>query len=150
MPRAKKVTEEIKEEAKKVSTRAKKVAADVKAETTTARTTAKKVVADVKAEEKKVEKEVKAAAEKAVEQIMTEMEKVRQGDTDRNALINEFKKYKNITKLSRAMAVSLINKINVFEEKKIEILFDCNDALKTYLEQAKDIKQAELSKKEAV
>ncbi len=92
----------------------------------------------------------KAAAEKAVEQIMTEMEKVRQGDTDRNALINEFKKYKNITKLSRAMAVSLINKINVFEEKKIEILFDCNDALKTYLEQAKDIKQAELSKKEAV
>ena len=92
----------------------------------------------------------KAAAEKAVEQIMTEMEKVRQGDTDRNALINEFKNYKNITKLSRAMAVSLINKINVFEEKKIEILFDCNDALKTYLEQAKDIKQAELSKKEAV
>ena len=92
----------------------------------------------------------KAAAEKAVEQIMTEMEKVRQGDTDRNALINEFKKYKNITKLSRAMAVSLINKIKVFEEKKIEILFDCNDALKTYLEQAKDIKQAELSKKETV
>ena len=65
MPRAKKVAEEVKEEAKKVSTRAKKAVADVKAETSKAKTTAKKVAADVKAEEKKVEKEVKAAAEKA-------------------------------------------------------------------------------------
>ena len=76
MPAKKKVTEEIKEEAKKVSTRAKKVVADVKAEEkkaekavkaapAKAKATAKKVVADVKAEEKKVEKAVKKPVAKA-------------------------------------------------------------------------------------
>ena len=69
MPRTKKVAEEVKEEAKKVSTRAKKAVADVKAEerkvATKAKATAKKVADDVKAEEKKVEKAVKTPAKKA-------------------------------------------------------------------------------------
>ena len=68
MPRTKKVAEEIKEEAKKVSTRAKKVAADVKAETTKAKTTAKKVAADVKAE-------TSTRAKKAVETAAAKVEK---------------------------------------------------------------------------
>lgn len=68
MPRAKKVAEEVKEEAKKVSTRAKKVAADVKAETTKAKATAKKVAADVKAE-------TSTRAKKAVETAATKVEK---------------------------------------------------------------------------
>ena len=68
MPAKKKITEEVKEEAKKVSTRTKKAVADVKAEEkkveTKVKATAKKVAADVKAEEKKVEKAVKAPAKK--------------------------------------------------------------------------------------
>ena len=68
MPRAKKVAEEVKEEAKKVSTRAKKAVADVKAETSKAKTTAKKVAADVKAE-------TSTRAKKAVETAAAKVEK---------------------------------------------------------------------------
>ena len=72
MPRAKKVAEEVKEEAKKVETKAKatakKAATTAKAAPAKAKATAKKVAADVKAE-------TSTRAKKAVETAAAKVEK---------------------------------------------------------------------------
>ncbi len=89
----------------------------------------------------------KAAAEKAVEMITAEIEKARQGDNDNSAVIEEFKQYGNISKLTRSTAVRLIRKVKVYEGNLLELELDCEDQLYAVLEKAEMLKQA---KREAV
>ena len=44
-----------------------------------------------------------------------------------NNFVSTFKKYKNFTALTREMAVELINKIKVFEDKRIEVELNFQD-----------------------
>ena len=89
----------------------------------------------------------KAAAEKAVEMITAEIEKAQQGDNDNSAVIEEFKQYGNISKLTRSAAVRLIRKVKVYEGNLLELELDCEDQLYAVLEKAEMLKQA---KREAV
>ncbi len=92
----------------------------------------------------------KAAAEKAVEMITAEIEKARQGDNDNSAVIEEFKQYGNISKLTRSTAVRLIRKVKVYEGNLLELELDCEDQLYSVLEKAETIKQEKVAAKEAV
>ena len=89
----------------------------------------------------------KTAAEKAVEMITAEIEKAQQGDNDNSAVIEEFKQYGNISKLTRSTAVRLIRKVKVYENNLLELELDCEDQLYAVLEKAEMLKQA---KREAV
>ena len=62
-------------------------------------------------------------AEKTVQALETEIENLVNGNTGEQEWIEHFKEYRNIRELTRKLAVALIKRIDVYEGKKIHILF---------------------------
>ena len=64
-----------------------------------------------------------ADAKAASEKLKEELEGLLQNRTGTSLWIERFKKYQNITELTRHIAVTLIERILVFEDSRIEIRF---------------------------
>lgn len=64
-----------------------------------------------------------ADAQAASEKLKEELECLLQNRTGSSLWIEQFKKYRNITELTRHIAVTLINRIMVFEDCRIDIRF---------------------------
>ena len=64
-----------------------------------------------------------ADARAAGEKLKEELESLLQNRTGSNLWIEQFKKYQNITELTRHIAVTLIDRIMVFEDCRIDIRF---------------------------
>lgn len=62
-------------------------------------------------------------AEKAVKALEAEIENLVNGNTGEQEWIGHFKEYRNIRELTRKLVVALIERIDVYEGKKIHILF---------------------------
>ena len=62
-------------------------------------------------------------AEKTVQALKTEIENLVNGNTGEQEWIEHFKEYRNIRELTRKLAVALIERIEVYEGKRIHILF---------------------------
>ena len=90
----------------------------------------------------------KSAAENAVLKIKEEIENSKQANADNSALIEEFKQFRNITEITRNIAVRLIRQIKVYEDGSLYLELDCEDHLCKYMQKAEMIKQ--LSMKEAI
>ncbi len=55
--------------------------------------------------------------------LKTEIENLVNGNTGEQEWIEHFKEYRNIRELTRKLAVALIERIEVYEGKRIHILF---------------------------
>lgn len=84
----------------------------------------------------------KASAEKAIETITSEIEKAQQGNNDNSTVVEEFRQYGNISKLTRSTAVRLIRKVKIYENNLLELELDCEDQLYAILKKAEMLKQA--------
>ena len=62
-------------------------------------------------------------AEEALQALEAEIENLVNGNTGEQEWIEHFKEYRNIKELTRKLAVALIERIDVYEGKKIHILF---------------------------
>lgn len=97
---------------------------------------------------KKEFKKKKTAAENAVLKIKEEIENSKQANADNSALIEEFKQFRNITEITRNIAVRLIKQIKVYEDGSLYLELDCEDHLCKYMQKAEMIKL--LSMREAI
>lgn len=95
-------------------------------------------------------------AEIAIEQHERDKNSILSGFHDQQGWLAQFREYKNISELTRKVVVNLIEKINLFENQQIEVVFKQEDQftnIMTFLGSQKEKpKEAEvrLLKKEAV
>ena len=75
-----------------------------------------------------------SAAEASVELLSSERRELVEGITSQQSWIEQFRQYKNITELSRKMIMHLVERINIFEDASIEIVFRHRDQIKDILE----------------
>lgn len=69
------------------------------------------------------------AALAATEELNKEKREVLEGVSNRQSWIEQFRQYENITELTRNMVVHLIERINIFENSNIEIVFRHKDQI---------------------
>lgn len=74
--------------------------------------------------------ELRAEAEAQVEGLQEEMVRALENSADGNVWMEQFKKYRNITKLDRTAVVSLIDRIFIYKDKRVDIIFNCQDELR--------------------
>lgn len=92
-------------------------------------------------------------AEKLIFKRNQEMEEIINNRTTTSLWIQNFKKYLNITELNRQVVVSLIKKIYVYENRKIEILFKYQEEFEnalSFIESASKSQSFDLSTKGVV
>lgn len=74
-------------------------------------------------------------AEDAVRKIRSHIKDVLEAKTDKYEWLRYFKEYQNISELSRAAAVELIDRVRVFDKQHIEVEFAFEDCFRTALGQ---------------
>lgn len=74
-------------------------------------------------------------AEEAVRKIRNEIKNVLEAKTDKYEWLRYFKEYQNISELSRDVVVELIDRVRVFDKKRIEVDFAFNDCFQSALRQ---------------
>ena len=74
-------------------------------------------------------------AEEAVRKIRNEIKNVLEAKTDKYEWLRYFKEYRNISGLSRAVAVELIDRVKVFDRNHIEVDFAFADCFQSALRQ---------------
>lgn len=73
-------------------------------------------------------------AREALENLQKEREEILKETTVDRTWIEQFIRYKNITELSREVVVTLIDKIYIFEDKRIQIKFNYSDEFALFQE----------------
>lgn len=68
-------------------------------------------------------------AQNAIEKLQVSKNDILQGVSSQQNWISQFRKYKNITEISRPIVVNLVEKIYIYENNKIEIVFRHQDQL---------------------
>ena len=89
-------------------------------------------------------------AEQAAEQIHKEIDTLMGNSTDEQRWMKDFIQYKNLTQLTRIAAVELIEKIHVFENKKIVVEFLHAQDFEKLMHHLSEYKKAEIIEKEAI
>ena len=89
-------------------------------------------------------------AEQAAEQIQKEIDTLMGNSTDEQRWMKDFIQYKNLTQLTRIAAVELIEKIHVFENKKIVVEFLHAQDFEKLMHHLSEYKKAEIIEKEAI
>ncbi len=74
--------------------------------------------------------ELRAEAEAKAEGLQAEMVRALENSVDGNGWMEQFKKYRNITKLDRTAVVSLIDRIFIYRDRRVDIIFNCQDELR--------------------
>ena len=85
-------------------------------------------------------------AEKQVEAIREEMSHQAENDAEGRSWMEQFRKHQNITALDRSIVVTLIERILIYREHRVEIVFRWHNEYKWYM----DLLAQTLSVKEAV
>lgn len=62
-------------------------------------------------------------AEELAEAIREEMNRELSGSTENRAWMDHFRKYQNVDALDRAMVVTLVERVLIYREHRIEIVF---------------------------
>lgn len=68
-------------------------------------------------------------AEKQAEGLQEEMVRTLESSVDGNGWMEQFKKYGNITELDRTAVVSLIDRIFIYRDRRVDIIYSCQDEL---------------------
>lgn len=89
-------------------------------------------------------------AEQAAEQIHKEIDTLMGNSTDEQRWMKDFIQYKNLTQLTRIAAVELIEKIHVYENKKIVVEFLHAQDFEKLMHHLSEYKKAEIIEKEAI
>ena len=66
-------------------------------------------------------------AERQAEAIRTEIGRIMESGVEGNSWIDQFRKYQNLTMLDRAVVVSLIERILIYKDKQVEIVYNWQD-----------------------
>ena len=69
--------------------------------------------------------------DRLIQEYIDEIDKIKNGITRENRFVANFKKYKNITELTRNILSALVENIYVYEDKRIEIEFKFKDEFET-------------------
>ena len=80
-------------------------------------------------------------AQASVEKANEELEKINAGLADTGTWMDSFLKYHELTELSRDIVVTLIDKIYIYEDKRIEILFNFRSEFKSLTEFVDSVNQ---------
>ena len=64
-----------------------------------------------------------AEATAAIEKLNKEKREILDGVSKQQSWIEQFRQYENVTELTRPMVIHLIERINIFEDSNIEIVF---------------------------
>ena len=91
----------------------------------------------------------RAEAEEQADAIREELNKEISGVADNQGWMEQFRKYRNITALDRALIVTLIERINIYREHRVEIVFRWQNEYQ-WLASTLDRARRPLSGKEAV
>lgn len=79
---------------------------------------------------KKNYSELCSEAEKQAEGLQEEMVRMLESSVDGNGWMDQFKKYGNITELDRTAVVSLIDRIFIYRDRRVDIIYSCQDELR--------------------
>ena len=79
---------------------------------------------------KKNYSELCSEAEKQTEGLQEEMVRTLESSVDGNGWMDQFKKYGNITELDRTAVVSLIDRIFIYRDRRVDIIYSCQDELR--------------------
>ena len=71
-------------------------------------------------------------SEQALQSYEHELELLKNNKGSRQEWIAEFKKYENITVLDRTVVTALVKQVRVFEDKKIEVVFNFEEEMDRY------------------
>lgn len=72
--------------------------------------------------------------EKALERLEHERKEAVEGNRSSNLWIQEFKKYRNVPELNRQMITTLVDRVMVYEEGRMEVVFRYADEMAMLLE----------------
>lgn len=72
--------------------------------------------------------------EQALERLEHERKEAVEGNRSSNLWIQEFKKYRNVPELNRQMVTTLLDRVMVYEEGKMEVVFRYADEMAMLLE----------------
>ena len=75
-------------------------------------------------------------AEAAIAEMEQEGERSAQEAENHDRMLEEFCRYKNIDRLDRRTAVTLLKEVKVYADKSVEVVMDCDDGLQQYITQA--------------
>ena len=67
--------------------------------------------------------------EQAMERLEHERKETVEGNRSSNLWIQEFKKYRNVPELNRQMVTTLVDRVMVYEEEKMEVMFRYADEM---------------------
>ena len=70
----------------------------------------------------------------SIEYLSSEKREIEEGITKQQSWISQFRQYENITEITRNMVIHLIERINVFEDSVVEIIFRHQDQIREILE----------------
>lgn len=73
--------------------------------------------------------ELRSEAEAQAEGLQEEMVRILESGADGNGWMEQFKKYRNITKLDRTAVVSLIDRIFIYRDRRVDIIYNCQDEI---------------------
>ncbi|MFR5631421.1 MAG: recombinase family protein [Monoglobales bacterium] len=89
-------------------------------------------------------------AEKGKNQAKKELEKLLNNTTDHQIWMQNFIQYQNLTRLTRTVAVELIEKVVIYEEKKISVEFRHTQDYQLLVENLNELSNSHGMKKEVV
>lgn len=73
--------------------------------------------------------ELRSEAEAQAEGLQEEMVRILESSADGNGWMEQFKKYRNIAKLDRTAVVSLIDRIFIYRDRRVDIIYNCQDEI---------------------
>ena len=76
--------------------------------------------------------------EQALERLEHERKEAVEGNRSSNLWIQEFKKYRNVPELNRQMVTTLVDRIMVYEEGRMEVVFRYADEMAMLLEKIRN------------
>lgn len=91
----------------------------------------------------------KSLAEQAIRNIEKEMETASQERDSDRSWIEEYRKNRNISSLTRSLVVNLIREVRVYEKGNLEVVLDCDDKFHSMLEQAERIQKIRMAERMA-
>ena len=93
-------------------------------------------------------------AKQALDRLICDKSNIQQGLSEQQSWLSQFRKYKNISEISRLVVVHLIERIRVFEDSEIEVVFRQRDQFADIMsflkEQQADGSEVVLSKQEVI
>lgn len=94
--------------------------------------------------------EKKKLAEKAIFVLQDEMQSISDRINRDDSWLDAFRENKNISELSRAILVELVQRIKVHEDGSIEVVLDCEDRYQEIIDRADKIISAPIEERSVV